>query len=80
MPTVNISIPESLKAFVEEQVSTRGYRSVSEYFRDLVRRERDAQHVRNLIDEGIQSGLGPEVGAAYWEELDKFIANNARSE
>lgn len=80
MPTVNISLPDSLKTFVDEQVATRGYASVSEYFRELIRRERDGQQVRDLIDEGVRSGPGPEVGPAYWEELDQVIAKSIRSE
>ncbi len=80
VPTVNISLPESLKTFVDEQVATRGYASVSEYFRELIRRERDIQQVRGLIDEGIRLGPGPEVDPAYWEELDQVIAKTSRSE
>ena len=37
MPTMNISLPESLRQFVEQQVASRGYNSTSEYLRDLVR-------------------------------------------
>jgi len=37
--TMNISLPESLKAFVDERVKGRGYGSHSEYLRDLVRKD-----------------------------------------
>ncbi len=37
MTTVTISMPESLREFVETQVRTKGYGNVSEYFRTLVR-------------------------------------------
>jgi antitoxin ParD1/3/4 len=37
MPTTNISLPESMRQFVEVQVASRGYNSTSEYFRELVR-------------------------------------------
>ncbi|MBB4291156.1 Arc/MetJ-type ribon-helix-helix transcriptional regulator [Rhizobium leguminosarum] len=40
MATVTISLPDSLKAFVESQMASKGYGNVSEYFRGLVR---DAQ-------------------------------------
>ena len=39
MPTMNISLPENLKDFVESQVQSGDYSSVSEFMRDLVRRE-----------------------------------------
>ena len=38
---MNISLPEALKAFVDEQVSRRGYGSSSEYVRALIRRDQD---------------------------------------
>jgi putative addiction module CopG family antidote len=38
MSTMNISLPDSLKAFVDEQVSQRGYGTSSEYVRELIRR------------------------------------------
>ena len=37
MTTMNISLPETLKAFVDDQVRQGGYSSVSEYVRELVR-------------------------------------------
>ena len=40
MTTVTISLPETLKTFIDEQLATKGYGNVSEYFRSLLR---DAQ-------------------------------------
>jgi antitoxin ParD1/3/4 len=37
MQTMNISLPDPMKHFVEEQVNTGAYSSVSEYVRELVR-------------------------------------------
>ena len=34
---MNISLPESMRTYVEEQVASGGYGSASEYFRELVR-------------------------------------------
>lgn len=36
MSTMNISLPETLKSFVDEQVSKRGYGTSSEYVRELI--------------------------------------------
>ena len=49
MTTMNISLPDSLKAFVDEQVSQRGFGTSSEYVRELIRREQDRQHLRGLL-------------------------------
>jgi antitoxin ParD1/3/4 len=37
MPTMNISLPDNLATFVEEEVATRGYASQSEVMRDALR-------------------------------------------
>lgn len=42
MSTMNISLPESLKAFVDDQVSQRGYGTSSEYLRELIRKDQIA--------------------------------------
>ena len=40
---------ETAQAFVDEQVSTRGYGTSSEYVRELIRRDQDRLHLRNLL-------------------------------
>ena len=69
MPTMNISLPESLRAFVEEQVSQRRYGTTSEYVRDLIRRDHDRQHLRALLLAGATSEPGPVADGRYFDEL-----------
>ncbi len=69
MPTMNISLPESLRAFVEEQISQRRYGTTSEYVRDLIRRDQDRQHLRNLLLAGATSEPGPVVDSRYFDDL-----------
>ena len=45
MATITISLPDTLKSFVESQIETKGYGNVSEYFRSLLR---DAQEVMRM--------------------------------
>ena len=75
MTTMNISLPEGLKAFVDEQVAARGYGSASEYLRDLIRRERDRQHLRALLLEGAASGPGVLADDAFFQSLRDEIRN-----
>jgi antitoxin ParD1/3/4 len=63
------SLPEALKAFVDEQVTERGFRTRSEYVCDLIRKDLDRQRLRTLLLEGANSELGPVVDAAYFESL-----------
>jgi len=46
MSTMNISLPDSLKDFVDAQVAERGYGTSSEYVRELIRRDQDRMHLR----------------------------------
>ncbi len=55
MTTMNISLPDSLKDFVDHQVSTAGYGTSSEYVRDLIRRDQDRLQLRGLLLDGAQS-------------------------
>ncbi len=73
MATMNISLPDSLKQFVEAQVSERGYGTSSEFVRDLIRREQARAELRGLIVDGMGSGPGPEVDHAYFARLRERI-------
>ena len=62
--TMNISLTDDLKAFVDTCVKSRGYSSSSEFVRDLLRREEDRQkeeRFKALIQEGLDSPLLPET-------------------
>lgn len=52
MSTMNISLPEGLKSFVDAQVATRGYGTSSEYVRELIRKDQDVQRLRQMIQIG----------------------------
>jgi antitoxin ParD1/3/4 len=55
MGTMNISLPDSLKSFVDEQVAERGYGTSSEYVRELIRADQDRQRLRKLLLDGAAS-------------------------
>ena len=69
MPTMNISLPESLRTYVEEQIAQRRYGTTSEYVRDLIRRDQDRQHLRQLLLAGLASEPGPVADARYFDGL-----------
>ena len=62
MTTITISLPDSLKAFVESQLATKGYGNVSEYFRSLLRdaqtKEQEAR-LEALLLEGLATNSIP---------------------
>jgi antitoxin ParD1/3/4 len=69
MSTMNISLPDSLRSFVDEQVASRGYGTSSEYVRELIRKDQDRQHLRHLLLEGAASTPGAAADAAYFDGL-----------
>lgn len=73
--TMNISLPQALKTFVDEQVDQRGYGTSSEYIRELIRKDQDRLQLRNLLLEGASSPLGPEVTTDYFEALRARVRN-----
>jgi antitoxin ParD1/3/4 len=62
MSTMNVSIPDSMKLWVEEQANSGRYANASDYVRHLIRcdQERTAKiaHIQALVTEGIESGVG----------------------
>ena len=75
MSTMNISLPETLRTFVDTQVTDGDYGSSSEYVRDLLRKERDRVRLRNLLVDGLNSELIEEpMDSRYFDKLRKRIA------
>ena len=63
MGTINISLPDSLESFVDEQVDRRGYGTGSEYVRELIRRDKDRVRLRALLLRGARSRIGSPADA-----------------
>jgi antitoxin ParD1/3/4 len=72
MQTMNISLPDQLKAFVDDQVGSGRYSTVSEYVRDLIREDekRKAQEkLETMLLEGLQSGEPTEMTRQDWADI-----------
>jgi antitoxin ParD1/3/4 len=68
MSTMNISLPEELKDFVDEQVK-RGYGTSSEYVRELIRKDQDQLRLRELLLAGATSPQAASASATYFKKL-----------
>ena len=73
MGTMNISLPDSLKAYVDEQVAGRGFGTSSEYMRDLIRRDQGRQRLRGLLLEGANPEPGAPADTAYFDQLRERV-------
>ncbi len=77
MATITISLPESLRRFVEDRASEQGYSSAGEYGSHLLdeeQRRETRNRLDGLLQKGIESGEPQEVGAAYWDRKRRGLA------
>ena len=82
MTTMNISLPEKMKEFVDGRVEAGHYGTASEYVRDLIRNdsERQAKERKDRLDTLLLEGLKSleeegtfEVTDEYWIQLQERI-------
>lgn len=61
MTTMNVSLPDEMKRWVEEQARSGRFGNSSDYVRDLIRRDQERQlriaNIQQLVDAGLQSGI-----------------------
>ncbi len=78
MATMNVSLPDPMKDWVEAQARTGRYSNASDYVRDLIRRDQARRdkiaEMQRFVDEGLESG----VGSRSKDEL--FAIAGARAE
>jgi len=73
MQSMNISLPDSLKKFVDGQISTGRYSSVSEYVRELIRTD-EKRKAEELLEAKLLEGLSSaesELTPADWRAIRK---------
>jgi antitoxin ParD1/3/4 len=62
MATMNISLPDQMKAYAEAQTADGRYSNVSDYMRDLIRRDQERRQtiaeIKAAYDKGVASGPG----------------------
>jgi len=74
MASMNISLPDEMKTWVEENIQTGRYANASDYMRDLIRSDYDRlQELRAALIEGENSGPSSSF------DIDAFIASKKKS-
>jgi len=75
---MNISLPDPMKDFVEEEVAAGSYGSVSEYIRGLVRSaqtRKAEEQLSQLLLEGLKSGEVVEGTPEFWSNVRQDVAS-----
>ena len=76
---MNISLPEALKTFVDEQVSPRGFGTSSEYVRELIRKDQDKMQLRGLLLAGAETEPAQPATQAYFDGLRDRVRQAVKS-
>jgi antitoxin ParD1/3/4 len=73
MATMNISLPDEMKAFVEDQATEKGFGTVSEYVGSIIREVQERHVKRDRLDslllDGVNSGRGTPLAKADWDRI-----------
>ncbi len=72
MTSMNISVPESMKEFIEDEVSSGGYGTASEYVRELVRdakKQKEEERIEKLLLQALESGPASPMTKKDWEAI-----------
>jgi antitoxin ParD1/3/4 len=77
MATMNISLPDELKQFVDQQVVEHAYGSSSEYLRELIRKQRDVEKLRGVLLDGANSGPATAMEPAFFDKMRKRAQDRA---
>lgn len=87
MSDFTISLPDNLKAYIDEQVAQSGYTSANEYFLALVlldqRRRQAKDSLDSLLIEGLDSldrGEGIEATDDWWEQERRDLTERYQSQ
>ena len=75
MTSMNVSLPEPLRDFVEQEVGSGGYGTVSEYVRELIREDQKRkaqQRLEALLLEGLNSPVR-EMHAQDWQDIRQAV-------
>jgi antitoxin ParD1/3/4 len=76
---MNISLPDTLKSFVNEQVNQGSYGTSSEYVRELIRKDQERLHLRGLLLAGAASAPAAPADLAYFEGLRYRVRKAAKN-
>jgi antitoxin ParD1/3/4 len=74
---MNISLPDALRSFVDEQVSQCGYGISSEYVRELIRKDQDCPQLRSLLLPGAASAPTAPADGGYFKGLTDLRTKSA---
>jgi antitoxin ParD1/3/4 len=84
MNTINISLPDSVKAYLEKQVASGNYNNISDYIWELIvqdqKRKTAKERLEELLLEALDSGEATPMTDIDWEQIRQTVRNNVLKE
>jgi len=75
MATMNVSLPDPLRDWVEAQVKTGRYANASDYVRDLIRRDQETKDALiDALEKGAASGKSRRAIGDIWQAAKRKAA------
>ena len=79
MASMNISLPEQMREWVQAQIEAGKYASSSDYIRDLIRQDQERRDkiaaLQRAIEEGLESGEATELD---FEQFKRAMQKRSR--
>ena len=76
MATMNVSLPDPMREWVQAQVKGGTYANASDYIRDLIRHDQEKYaSLRAAIQDGLDSGRSPRRAKEVMVEAKARLAN-----
>lgn len=79
MATMNVSLPDQMKEWVEAQVRSGKYANSSDLIRDLVRREQERAEARQKLQQMVDDALASGISTMGREELLERVMSKAKA-
>jgi len=78
MATMNVSLPDPMKEWVEDQVGGGLYSNASDYVRDLIRQDQVAQNKRELLVKALKKGEASGISKRTLDDIWNDVKANKR--
>lgn len=79
MATMNVSLPDPMKTWVEAQVKSGQYGNASDYVRDLIRRDQQDREKIKALQDAITRGLESGMSDRTMQDILKEARSKAKA-
>ena len=75
---MNISLPESLRTYIESRVESGAYSTPGEFVRDLIRRDPEQEEIEQKLREALEEPAVP-MDKDFWPNLRRTAYARAKA-